>query len=82
MNYASSKAGADEVVAAITAAGGEAIAVGGDVSKAADAKGIIDSSAVRNLRPTGYSRQQLGRAVIRSDRGHRRSALPISTSMA
>jgi len=44
VNYASSKAGADEVVAAITAAGGKAIAVGGDVSKAADAKGIIDSA--------------------------------------
>ena len=44
VNYASSKAGADEVVAAITAAGGKAVAVGGDVSKAADAKGIIDSA--------------------------------------
>ncbi|CAE6740006.1 MULTISPECIES: glucose 1-dehydrogenase [Paraburkholderia] len=44
VNYASSKAGADDVVAAITAAGGKAVAVGGDVSKAADAKGIIDSA--------------------------------------
>src|SRR6266853_2077868 len=41
VNYASSKAGADKVVAAITAAGGKAVAVGGDVSKAADAKGLI-----------------------------------------
>jgi 3-oxoacyl-[acyl-carrier protein] reductase len=41
VNYASSKAGADAVVAAITAAGGRAIAVQGDVSKAADAQGII-----------------------------------------
>src|ERR1700756_2309347 len=41
VNYASSKAGADDVVAAITAAGGKAVAVGGDVSKAADAKGIV-----------------------------------------
>jgi len=33
VNYASSKAGADDVVAAITKSGGEAVAVGGDVSK-------------------------------------------------
>ncbi|MGD0962994.1 MAG: glucose 1-dehydrogenase [Candidatus Acidiferrales bacterium] len=44
VNYASSKAGADSVVAAITAAGGTAVAVGGDVSKAAQAKGIIDAT--------------------------------------
>ena len=39
VNYASSKAGADTVVAAITAAGGKAVAVPGDVSKAAEAHG-------------------------------------------
>lgn len=44
VNYASSKAGADAVVAAITAAGGKAVAVGGDVSKAADAQGIIGAA--------------------------------------
>ena len=44
VNYASSKADADNVVAAITAAGGKAVAVGGDVSKAADAQGIIDTA--------------------------------------
>jgi 3-oxoacyl-[acyl-carrier protein] reductase len=47
VNYASSKAGADKIVAAITKAGGKAIAVGGDVSKAAEAQGIIDA-AVKN----------------------------------
>ncbi|WP_158941750.1 SDR family NAD(P)-dependent oxidoreductase [Granulicella sp. S190] len=47
VNYASSKSGADTVVAAITAAGGKAVAVGGDVSKAAEAKGIIDA-AIKN----------------------------------
>jgi len=47
VNYASSKAGADAVVAAITAAGGKAVAVGGDVSKAAEANGIIDA-AIKN----------------------------------
>jgi len=44
VNYASSKAGADSVVAAITAAGGKAVAVGGDVSKKADAQGIVDAA--------------------------------------
>jgi 3-oxoacyl-[acyl-carrier protein] reductase len=44
VNYASSKAGADAVVAAITAAGGKAVAVGGDVSKAGDVQGIIDGA--------------------------------------
>jgi 3-oxoacyl-[acyl-carrier protein] reductase len=47
VNFASSKAGADTVVAAITAAGGQAVAVGGDVSKAAEAQGIIDA-AIKN----------------------------------
>jgi 3-oxoacyl-[acyl-carrier protein] reductase len=47
VNYASSKAGADTVVAAITKAGGKAVAVGGDVSKSAEAQGIIDA-AIKN----------------------------------
>jgi 3-oxoacyl-[acyl-carrier protein] reductase len=47
VNYASSKAGADAVVAAITAAGGKAIAVKGDVAKKAEAQGIIEE-AVKN----------------------------------
>ncbi|HEX9390366.1 MAG TPA: glucose 1-dehydrogenase [Usitatibacteraceae bacterium] len=44
VNYASSKAGADTVVAAITKAGGKAVAVGGDVASAQGAQGIIDSA--------------------------------------
>ncbi len=47
VNYASSKAGADKVVTAITAAGGKAVAVGGDVSKAAEAQGLI-AAAIKN----------------------------------
>lgn len=47
VNYASSKDGADTVVSAITAAGGEAVAVSGDVSKAAGAQGIVDA-AIKN----------------------------------
>ncbi len=48
VNYASSKAGADAVVEAITAAGGKAVAVQGDVSKAEQAQGLIDA-AVREF---------------------------------
>lgn len=44
VNYASSKSGADAVVTAITQSGGKAIAVGGDVSKAADAQRLIDAA--------------------------------------
>jgi 3-oxoacyl-[acyl-carrier protein] reductase len=42
VNYATSKAGADAVVEAIVARGGRASAVHGDVSKAEDAKRIVD----------------------------------------
>jgi 3-oxoacyl-[acyl-carrier protein] reductase len=48
VNYASGKAGADVVVSAITAAGGKAVAVGGDVSKATDAQGLIEA-AIKNF---------------------------------
>lgn len=44
VNYASSKAGADAVVEAIGAAGGKAIAVQGDVSKAEQAQGVVDAA--------------------------------------
>src|ERR1700730_16816358 len=47
VNYATSKSGADAVVDAIAKAGGTAIAVGGGVSKAADAEHIIDA-AIKN----------------------------------
>ena len=47
VNYASSKSGRETVVDSITAAGGKAVAVGGDVSKAAEAQGIIDA-AIKN----------------------------------
>jgi len=44
VNYATSKSGADKVVTEITAHGGQAVAVQGDVSKAAEAQGIIDAA--------------------------------------
>jgi 3-oxoacyl-[acyl-carrier protein] reductase len=44
VNYASSKAGADAVVAAITKDGGKAVAVQGDVSKAKDAEAVIGAA--------------------------------------
>lgn len=44
VNYASSKAGADAVVDAITSSGGKAVAVQGDVSIAAQAQGLIEAA--------------------------------------
>lgn len=48
VNYSSSKDGADKVVADIVGAGGKAVAVQGDVSKEASAKGVIDA-AINNF---------------------------------
>ncbi|MBU8977516.1 MULTISPECIES: glucose 1-dehydrogenase [unclassified Lysobacter] len=45
VNYASSQAGADAVVERITQAGGQAIAVKADVSKADEAQALIDATA-------------------------------------
>lgn len=47
VNYASSKEGALEVVEGIAAAGGKAVAVKGDVSKAADARAVVEA-AIQN----------------------------------
>ena len=44
VNYASSKEGAEKVVSDIITAGGKAVAVRGDVSKAEDAQGLIDAA--------------------------------------
>jgi 3-oxoacyl-[acyl-carrier protein] reductase len=54
INYASSKAGADRVVADIKAKGGKAVAVQGDVAKAVDVERIFAES----VRPAGHSGQQ------------------------
>lgn len=48
VNYSSSKTGADEVVEAITSAGGQALAVQANVSKADEARALIDA-AVRQF---------------------------------
>lgn len=47
VNYASSRDGADAVVAQIESAGGRAVTVKGDVSGAADAKAIVDAAVSR-----------------------------------
>jgi len=47
VNYASSKTGAENVVAEITKAGGKAVAVQADVSKSADGQVIVDA-AIKN----------------------------------
>lgn len=44
VNYASSKSGAESVVDVIKSAGGKAVAVQGDVSKASEAKAIVDAA--------------------------------------
>jgi len=44
VNYASSREGAEKVVSEIRAAGGKAIAVGGDVAKAADVKALLEET--------------------------------------
>lgn len=48
VNYASGKAGADALVSEITAAGGKAIAVRADVSKADQAQALVDA-AIENF---------------------------------
>jgi 3-oxoacyl-[acyl-carrier protein] reductase len=50
VNYSSSKAGADKVVADITAKGGKAVAVGGNVTDAADIKSLV-AETVKALGP-------------------------------
>jgi 3-oxoacyl-[acyl-carrier protein] reductase len=78
VNYASSKDGADRVVADIKAKGGKAIAVQGDVAKAADVKKIfaetkkafgrldilVNNAGVYNLLPSRPVAR--GRAISRS----------------
>jgi 3-oxoacyl-[acyl-carrier protein] reductase len=44
VNYASSKTGAETVVKSITGSDGKAIAIQADVSKAADAKALVDAA--------------------------------------
>jgi 3-oxoacyl-[acyl-carrier protein] reductase len=44
VNYSTSKAGAEAVVSSITKAGGKAIAIGGNVSRLAEAQGIVDAA--------------------------------------
>jgi 3-oxoacyl-[acyl-carrier protein] reductase len=44
VNYASDRSGAEKAVAAITAAGGKAVAVKADVSKSADVKGLFEQT--------------------------------------
>ncbi|XZF16331.1 glucose 1-dehydrogenase [Chitinophagaceae bacterium MMS25-I14] len=51
VNYAGSKAGADNVVSEITAGGGKAIAIQADVSKPADVKRLFDETIKTFGRP-------------------------------
>jgi 3-oxoacyl-[acyl-carrier protein] reductase len=51
VNYASSRAGADDVVAAITSGGGKAVAIQGNVSSEADVKRLFAETAKAFGRP-------------------------------
>ena len=59
VNYSSSKESADRVVQEITAKGGKAIAVQGDVSKQADIASLRRNQ--ESLRETQHSRKQCRR---------------------
>ena len=50
VNYASSKKGADRAVAEITAKGGKAVAIQGNVSKGADVKRLFFCGDEKSLR--------------------------------
>jgi 3-oxoacyl-[acyl-carrier protein] reductase len=70
VNYASSKEGADKVVAGITQAGGNAIAVGGSVTKAKE----IDQLFVE-------TRKAFGKVDILVNRRPTRPFLPMHRAM-
>jgi 3-oxoacyl-[acyl-carrier protein] reductase len=55
VNYASSKAGADAVVASIEAAGGKAVALQADMSKAAEVAGLFERVKPITARSTSSS---------------------------
>jgi 3-oxoacyl-[acyl-carrier protein] reductase len=58
VNYASSKTGADKVVAEITSAGGKAVAVQGDVAKRADIERLF--AETKKLWPARHPGEQCG----------------------
>ena len=75
VNYASSKEGADRVVAEIARNGGKAVAVQANVAKQADIRAALrrDEEGVRPARHPGQQRRHLR---IRAARGRHRRALP------
>jgi 3-oxoacyl-[acyl-carrier protein] reductase len=75
VNYASSKSGADRVVAEITGGGGKAVAVQADVAKEADIKRLFAETR-KAFRQGRYPGQQRGRLRVRTHRGGDRAALP------
>ena len=75
VNYASSKAGADAVVAAIEKAGGKAVAVQGRRFEGRRSQ-RHRRRRDREVRPARHSRQQLRHLRVRRDRESRRGELP------
>ena len=80
VNYASSRSGADAVVAEIEKAGGRAIAAQADVSKAAQAKALVDATLSAFGRLDIWSTTLAFMNSARSKRSPRRSSTKCSTS--
>src|SRR6476660_8098440 len=80
VNYASSKDGADRVVADIKAKGGKAIAVQGDVAKAADVEKIFAETKRAFAGWTFWSTTPASITFCLSRRSRKRTFTGISTS--
>ena len=87
VNYSSSKQGADRVVAEITGKGGKAIAVQGDVSKAADVQRLFQETKkafgaldVLVKRWVGSCRRDLLDHVIPLNERHLQAVLAVVVS--
>ena len=70
VNYASSKPGADKVVAEITAAGGKAVAIQGDVAKPADITRLLADQSAAQDRALTSARRAAALAQTRFDSGY------------
>jgi len=80
VNYASAKAGADAVVSTIAAAGGKAVSVKGDVSKSAEAQGIVDAAIRTTAASTSWSTTPECMSSLRSKPSRKSSFTGCSTS--
>ena len=75
VNYASSKKGADRVVAEIDGSGGKAVAVQGELAKKAEIERLF-AETKKSLRQARHPRQQRGHLRVLSARRRNRRAFP------